>query len=238
MSDHFQGKTPEEHLIDARKKGAKVTEETHGAELSGAFFALADGAKETAFYMMLLLLLKPSLWGLMIFGIGLLLWKMGRAARLGWERLERLHRLIEEERYEITHHRAQEKLELTDMYRQKGLHGKLLEDVVEVLMADDNRLLQVMLEEELGLKLQSFEHPLRQGLGAGIGVLIGGILVWLGYLFTGWIGSLAVGALIMAVFAYLPAKRQKNFLIKAVVWQLGIAFLALGVVYFLHELRF
>lgn len=238
MNDHFDGKSPEEHLLDARKKGAKVTEETHGAELSGAFFALADGAKETAFYMMLLLLLKPSLWGLMIFGIGLFLWKVGRAARLGWERLERLHRLIEEERYEITHHRAQEKLELADMYRQKGLQGKLLDDVVEVLMADDNRLLQVMLEEELGLKLQSFEHPLRQGLGAGIGVLTGGILVWLGYLLTGWIGSLAVGALIMAIFAFLPAKRQQNFLIKAVVWQLGIAFLALGVVYFFHELRF
>lgn len=237
MSNHFEGKSAEEHLIDARKKGAKVMEETHGAELSGAFFALADGAKESAFYMMLILLMEPSLWVLAMFGSGLLLWKIGRAARLGWERLERLHRLIEEERYEITHHRAQEKEELTDLYRQKGLTGKLLEDVIEVLMADDNRLLQVMLEEELGLKLQSFEHPLRQGIGAGIGVLFGGILVWLGYLFTGWIGALVVGGIIMAVMAYLPAKRQKNFLIKAVVWQLGIAFLALGVVYFLHGLR-
>ncbi len=36
---------------------------------------------------------------------------------------------IEEERWEIQHHRAQERLELTEMYAAKGLSGKLLEEV-------------------------------------------------------------------------------------------------------------
>ncbi len=33
-------------------------------------------------------------------------------------------------------------------------------------MADDNRLLRVMLEEELGLTLEAYEHPLKQAFGA------------------------------------------------------------------------
>ena len=57
------------------------------------------------------------------------------------------------------------------MYEQKGLSGDLLDQVIEVLMADDNRLLRVMLEEELGLTLESYEHPLKQAAGAGLGVL-------------------------------------------------------------------
>ena len=94
-----------------------------------------------------------------LFSIGWLFWKLGRSSLLGWARLERLHRLIQQEQWEIEHHRAQEKEELTAMYHQKGLTGKLLEQVIEVLMADDNRLLRVMLEEELGLTLETYEHP-------------------------------------------------------------------------------
>ena len=58
-----------------------------------------------------------------------------------------------EERFEIAHHRGQEKEELTELYALKGFKGELLDQVINVLMADDNRLLSVMLEEELGLEL-------------------------------------------------------------------------------------
>src|SRR6185295_12766345 len=91
--------------------------------------------------------------------------------------------VLEQERWEIEHHRQQERDELKELYRAKGFEGKLLEDVLDVLMADDDRLLKVMLEEEMGLQLAQLDHPMKQGLGAAFGALVSGFL--------------AVGALIL-----------------------------------------
>ena len=178
---HFEGKEAAEHLRAARAKGAKATAEVHGTEMPGYLSAFADSLRETSVLLIGMWILlsqfglssTKTLWVLGLFSIGWLFWKVGRSSLLGWARLERLHRLIQQEQWEIEHHRAQEKEELTAMYQQKGLSGKLLEQVVEVLMADDNRLLRVMLEEELGLTLETYEHPLKQAAGAGLGVIIG-----------------------------------------------------------------
>ena len=156
---HFKGREVAEHLKEARKKGAFAASEIHGTELPGHLSAGTDSAKETALVLLLFwLLLQPfdlaPLPLLGLFAVGWLIWKTGRSALLGWARLERLHRVIEEERYEIEHHRDQERQELKELYYAKGFEGKMLDDVIEVLMADDNRLLQVMLEEELGLSLE------------------------------------------------------------------------------------
>ena len=96
-------------------------------------------------------------------------WKTARSALLGWARVERFHRVIEEERWEIEHHRAARKARAYRNVPGKGLTGKFLEEVIDVLMADDNRLLRVMLEEELGITLEAYEHPLKQAAGAFCG---------------------------------------------------------------------
>src|SRR5271163_2105689 len=111
MTTHFAGKKPLEHLLDARRKGAIATSEIHGEELPGHFNAAADTAKETAFLLVVFWTLFNEIglargvshWVLIAFLFGWLIWKTGRSAILGWRRLERLHRLIEEERYEIHH---------------------------------------------------------------------------------------------------------------------------------------
>ncbi len=214
MSDHFEGKDPLEHLKDARLKGLAASAEIHGVEISGSLSAACAAAQETAFLILLLqgVALIPVLagWGL---------WKVGRSAILGWARLERMHRLIEEERYEIEHHRPQEKEELRALYAAKGFKGKLLDEAVEVLMADDNRLLMVMLQEELGLTIESLEHPLKQAAGAGIGVLIA-----CGLIFAP--SPYAPFALI-GLAAALAARTSGNRVIPAVIWNCAVATLAL-----------
>ena len=147
--------------------------------------------------------------------------------------MERLHRLIEEERWEIQHHRAQEKEELTQMYAAKGLKGKLLEETVEVLMADDNRLLQLMLEEELGLTLEAYEHPLKQALGAFLGALGAGILCILGLqLFP--LGGVPIATLLILIAScFLSAKLERNRVRNLVIWNLATASLSYGALYFL-----
>src|SRR5689334_8237994 len=124
---HFEGKEPLAHVIEARKKGKQASSEIHGAELPGHYCAAADSAKETSLLIIILFTLLTEIkinsdqihWFLIVFLSGWLVWRVGRSAILGWSRLERLHRLIEEERWEIEHHRPQEKEELKALYAAK-----------------------------------------------------------------------------------------------------------------------
>jgi hypothetical protein len=235
-SDHFQGKNVVDHLKDARTKGAMAAREIHGTEMSGHLAAGADAAKETAIILVILAFLFNSIGPLLIFLSGWFIWKIGRSALLGWSRLERLHRLIEEERYEIEHHRAQEKEELREMYAAKGFSGKLLDQVVDILMADDNRLLKVMLEEELGVTLESMEHPLKQAIGAGVGVAAAGLISIIGWHLFGVLGLCLGAALSLFIATIVSAKAERNRSLNATLWTFAIAILAISIGYFLRSL--
>ncbi|MBS0615774.1 MAG: VIT1/CCC1 transporter family protein [Verrucomicrobia bacterium] len=238
MTNHFQGKPPLEHLKEARAKGVIAMSEVHGTEAPGPLAAGADGAKETAFvlFLMWILLGDISTPIFLLFSVGFLLWKIGRSALLGWSRLERLHRIIEEERWEIEHNRPQEREELTALYQAKGLQGKLLDETVSVLMADDNRLLQIMLEEEMGLTLEVFEHPLKQSMGAAIGVLTSAALFVASMLLWPLAGPIIMAGFIVALAAGLMARSQKNRLLEAITWNLSLLSFASGAVYFLKQI--
>lgn len=236
--NHFKGKDALAHVIDARLRGRQASAEVHGTELPGHVSAAADAAKETAFYLIALwtLLGSEAHWLMLVFILALAIWKVGRSAILGWSRLERLHRLIEEERYEIQHHRAQEKEELRALYAAKGFSGKLLDEAVEVLMADDNRLLQVMLEEELGLNLETHEHPLKQAAGALIGVVGTSLVMSFGlFALPSW-GVPLCGAILIALSAGTTAQLEKNKVLPSIIWNLAVAALAAAAAYFLAEI--
>jgi len=234
--EHFKGKSVADHLREARKRGALAMAETHGIELPGHLFAFADSAKDTATCLLILLALGLSPPLLLAFAFGFTIWKTGRSAFLGWSRLERLHRVIEEERWEIEHHREQEKSELREMYEAKGLSGKLLDEVVEVLMADDNRLLQVMLEEELGLTLEVYEHPLKQSLGACLGSLITSFLTLLAIYFLTPLIAMLTPLLVIAIASSMGARFEKRKKVQSVIWNLSLALFAGGAVYLLAKL--
>lgn len=235
---HFKGKDALQHVIDARLKGRMASAEIHGTELPGHVSAAADAAKETAFILLILwtLLGSGSHLLMLVFVAGWLIWKVGRSAILGWSRLERLHRVIEEERYEIEHHRPQEKEELRALYEAKGFSGKLLDEAVEVLMADDNRLLQVMLEEELGLNLESHEHPLKQASGALVGVIGSALVMSFGlFALPNW-GAPVCAGIVIALSAGTTAQLEKNRPLPAIIWNLATGALAAGAAFFLAQL--
>ncbi|NGX38959.1 MAG: hypothetical protein KR126chlam1_00276 [Chlamydiae bacterium] len=242
--EHYKGKSAAAHLKDARRRGAIATSEVHGAELPGHISAGADSAKEVAVIYLIIwaigtpLGLQNSLLLTLFisFGLAIFLWKMGRSALLGWGRLERLHNLIEEERWEIEHHRQQEKEELKEMYAAKGFTGKLLDDVVDVLIADDNRLLRVMLEEELGLSLEVYEHPLKQALGAALGAFVAAGLACLFAYFWPLLGIPLTTIFIVAVASNTTAKLEKRGQISSIVWNLSLSLLSGATAYFLTEL--
>lgn len=242
--DHFEGKTVSEHLKVARARGSIASLETHGSEMPGHLAAGADSAKNTAISLFLVWIILEQ-FGLplnkifpilVIFSFGWVIWMIGRSASLGWARLERLHRIIEQERWEIEHHRQREQEELREMYRAKGFEGKLLDDVIEVLMADDNRLLHIMLEEELGLSLEAYEHPLKQGVGAATGTIITTFFSLLGFYIYPTFGLPLFAGAVFVISAIVSAKVERNRLLQASIWSLSLALLSIGVAYFLSQL--
>jgi vacuolar iron transporter family protein len=242
-SSHFEGKEAIGHVAEAQAKGLLSSTEIHGAEIPGHLSAATDAARETAITLLILFIIlfqtQPDLTFalkiLAIFALGWTVWKAGRSAWLAWSRLERMHRVVEQERWEIQHHRKQEKEELTELYQAKGLHGQLLEDVIDILMADDERLLKVMVEEELCLNLGTHEHPLKQALGAAAGVLTASLLCLVSFYFFSdlgmWIGSAAT----LAIAAALSAYYEGNRMIPAICWNLGLGALASGTAFFLFD---
>lgn len=233
--NHFGGKSVIEHLKEARARGALASAEIHGTEMPGHLAAGADSAREMAFLLGLLFLLGVGFWTLFIAACGFLVWKIGRSALLGWARLERLHRLIEEERWEIEHERAQEEEELKALYAAKGFSGQLLKDVISTLSSDDNRMLQIMLEEEMGLTLEVYEHPLKQAVGAGVGVILSAALCLVGTMLGFW-PLLAAIAVISISSATLMASLERNRRLEAVIWNLALIGFGLGAVYLLKKL--
>ena len=217
--DHFNKKSVAQHLATARHKGAVAIAEFHGLELSGTFFSFFDSLRDSAVISALCLLILP--WqSALIIALCFSVWKALRSALWGWNRLDRLHRLIEEERFEIEHNREQEKTELIEMYQAKGFKPPLLDQVVSTLMSDDNRLLQVMLEEELGLRTEIVDHPLRQSLSAFLGSCVAAILLFGSYFIVSW--SIWVSFFVLFLVASLAISRKLNIqVMNATIWTLS-----------------
>lgn len=236
MSKHFNNQDPLTHVVEKRSEGILTLSEGHGTEMPGHLGAFADSIREMAVVLLLVWLFFSSGLTLFAFGLGWLTWKTGRSAWLGWARLERLHRIIEQEKFEIEHHRPQEREELLALYGAKGFEGKLLDDVVDVLMADQDRLLKVMLEEEMGLTLQAYEHPLKQSMGAFLGSFVSLFLSLTAFFLSPGFGMLIASTLLLTASAILSAHFEKNRHIPAVIWNLSIGALAFGIAYFVYQI--
>ena len=143
------------------------------------------------------------------------------------------------ERREIRDTPEHEREEVHSLYAAKGFEGALLEQVVDTLCADDDRLLKVMMEEELGLQIHHMHHPIIVGLIHGGGVLLGAVTLaavaktipptepaaWL----------LGVAGAIVGVLAAVNARFTRLAVVPAVATWLIMAGAAGGVVYFLAE---
>lgn len=240
---HFKGKEAIEHVVEAQAKGILATAEVHGTEIPGHISSGADAARETGVVLLVIWLILSqtnlsftTIFEILgIFSFSWIVWKAGRSAWLAWSRLERMHRVVEQERWEIQHHRSQERDELKELYRAKGFEGQLLEDVIDVLMADEDRLLKVMVEEELCLSLGTHEHPLKQAIGAAAGTIAASALCFIffyGFPANGlWVGSFLTLAIAAAISAYYEGNR----LVPAIVWNVGIGALTCGSAYLLFD---
>jgi VIT1/CCC1 family predicted Fe2+/Mn2+ transporter len=147
-----------------------------------------------------------------------------------------LHRIAIEEKEEIESNRPQEKEELIALYGAKGFSGPLLDKVVEVLMADQDRLLRVMLQEEMGFRIEEHPHPLIQGLMASLGVLFS-MIVLIPLVFGLSVEVvLFSSALFVGVVGGVVALLEKNDVIPAIVWNGTLAAVTLVLIHACMEI--
>lgn len=244
-STHFQGKEAIGHVAEVQAEGIVSSLESHYNHAVGHYQAAYEAAREASLVLSMLILLLTLFPSshispfLIIFTAGWTIWKTAKSAWLGWQRLEKFHRLIAEEKWEIEHHREQEREELIALYGAKGFEGALLKEVVDVLMSDEDRLLRVMIEEELNLQLENQEHPLKEAYGAFLGSSISCTLILsVFYLFPSggfpW-PPLSLALLIMGIAGAFSAFEKKNQSIHAAIWNISIGILCLICTYFLFE---
>jgi len=225
------------HVLKARIRGKAIASEFTQEKIPEHFVWFYNTANETAILFLILWVLFQKIHldrfhVLIIASISWLVWKSCRSAYLGWMSLQKLHKVIQEEKWEIEHHRKQEKKELETLYKAKGFHGKILDEVVEILMADDNRLLQIMLEEEMGLALESYEHPLKQGAGAALGVLSSFFLLSFSYFLFPLYGLFIASALILTLCPFFSSKHLRMNATTSIIWNLAIGALIFCISYF------
>jgi VIT1/CCC1 family predicted Fe2+/Mn2+ transporter len=83
---------------------------------------------------------------------------------------------IETERREIETEPEEERAELRDLYRKKGLTGRLLDRVIAHQTADRERWLNALVRDELGVVEEEPVAPWRQGLQIGASFVLGGLI--------------------------------------------------------------
>lgn len=143
------------------------------------------------------------------------------------------------ERREIKEDFEHECSEIRALYAAKGFREPLLSQVVSVLSADNDRLLKVMMEEELGLSMQHMQHPLLVGVWNFLGAALAGMLMTLPLFFVpadqagAWmVGGGLVWLALLSVSGALLAGRSATAMFAS---SLLIAVVAGGTVHYLTK---
>jgi len=86
------------------------------------------------------------------------------------------------EYWEIENLREKEIEEVREIYQEKGFEGELLEQVVQVIISDDDRWVDVMMKEELGM-MESTKSPFAIGGITFVSFVVLGFVPLLVYVF-------------------------------------------------------
>ncbi len=146
---------------------------------------------------------------------------------------------LERERHEIRTDFEHEREEVRALYAAKGFQEPLLTQIVDTLCADDDRLLKVMMEEELGLSLFHVNHPLLVGLWNFGGAAAAGLALALPAALSHpdaahwWMP--AGGSALMVVVGFLSARATHRSIVEFLAVALIMAVVTGGIAFALSK---
>jgi len=235
-----------DHLAEARLRARQVLgREPHGGPIDDWRQTVVSARNGLVLAALLWLSLTgagvavPAAATVAIVGIGYALFVGVTSAWATLREVRHYETELERERGQIRATPEREREEVQSLYAAKGFEGDLLEQVVDTLCADDDRLLKVMMEEELGLAIHHLNHPIVVGLIHGGGALLGALTlaatarVVPAVAATAWV--LGVGGVLLGGLAAIDARFSRRPLVPAMATWLVMAGASAGVVYFLAE---
>lgn len=167
----------------------------------------------------------------LLFGIS-----TARSTRL---QIEHFASELDRERTEIREHFDHEREEVVALYAAKGFREPLLSQVVDTLCSDEDRLLKVMMEEELGLQVHHMPHPLIVGLWNFGGAATAGLALALPLMWmspdTAHLWMPIGGAGLMSIIAAIAARATRRPAIEFFTTGVVTAAVTGGVTYFLCQ---
>ncbi len=135
------------------------------------------------------------------------------------------------ELWEIEHLPEAEREEIRRIYRRKGFEGQLLEAIVSTITADQERWVEEMMREELGIQEQKIA-PLMSGLVTFMAFVLIGFLPVFSYVLAFFHPSLLANAFILSigitVVALFGVGVAGRFMTRRPWWQNGLKFLGIG----------
>jgi VIT1/CCC1 family predicted Fe2+/Mn2+ transporter len=135
---------------------------------------------------------------------------------------------IARERDEIARWPEREREEISQIYRNKGFGGSLLEQIVAHITADPVRWSNVMMREELGFNEESFDVPLRSAFAVGLSYLAGAAVPVWPYIFFEPQKGLVVSA-ISTVAVLFGVGAVKTIITSRSWWRSGLESMATGI---------
>ena len=154
---------------------------------------------------------------------------MGLAAFISARsQIEFYHSEIERERDEIRRWPEREREEIRTIYRGKGFGGELLERIVAHITADPERWSDVMMREELGMAVESFDKPMRSALTVGLSYFAGATVPVLGYLLVPAHEGLII-SVVATVGTLFAVGAAKTVITARSWWRSGVESMATGI---------
>jgi vacuolar iron transporter family protein len=113
------------------------------------------------------------------------------------------------EKYEIEKYPQTEKKEIYNIYYKKGFRGKLLNQIVQYIISDKKRWIDIMMKEELDLS-KDFVNPIKSAIVVFLAALVGSLIPLLSFFFlpitSAVIFSLIISSIALFIAGAIEAK--------------------------------
>lgn len=136
---------------------------------------------------------------------------------------------IEREQREMQEMPDKEKEEIRKIYRGKGFHGAELDMVVNRITANPKVWLRCMMEEELGLIVESFDNPGTVGLVTAVSYGLAAFLPIIPYSLAGPVQAFSWSVVISIVALFLLGAGRTRFT-RLSPWESGFELIMIGLI--------